>query len=79
MSAFVRQVIRIDADAVPAHEAGVEGQEVPFRAGGLKHLHRVDPHPVEDQRELVHEPDVEIALRVLDDLGAPATLMLLAR
>ncbi len=28
-----------------------------------------DAHAVEDQRQLVHERDVEIAPRVLDDLG----------
>ena len=29
---------------------------------------RADAHAIEDQRELVHQRDVEIALRVLDDL-----------
>jgi len=54
---------------VAADEAGTEVQEVPLRAGSLEDLERVDAHAVEDDGELVHERDVEVALRVLDDLG----------
>ena len=64
-----RQVVGIDADAVTAHEAGPELEEVPLRAGGGEHVGGADAHAVEDQRELVHERDVDVALRVLDDLG----------
>ncbi len=66
---LVRQIIGIDADAVPAHKPGPEGQEIPFGPGRLQHGFGVDAHPVEDDCELVDECDVEIALRVLDHLG----------
>ena len=66
---LVGQVIGIDADAVPADEPRPERQEIPFRAGGLQHFLRVDAEAVEDHRQLVHQRDVEIALRVLDHLG----------
>ena len=65
---LVRQVVRVDADAVAADEARTKRQEVPLRSGGLEHLERVDADLVEDQRKLVHQRDVEVALRVLDDL-----------
>ena len=53
----------------PPTRPGPERQEVPLGAGRLEHLDRVDADLVEDQRELVHQRDVEVALRVLDDLG----------
>jgi hypothetical protein len=54
---------------MPADQARAEVEEVPLRARGLEHLVGVDAHLVEDDRELVHEGDVEVALRVLDHLG----------
>ena len=66
---LVRQVVGVDADAVTADEAGAERQEVPLAAGGLQHFLGVDAEAVEDQRQLVDERDVDVALRVLDDLG----------
>ena len=66
---LVGQIVGIDADAVPAHQAGPERQEVPLRARRLEHLERVDTDAMKDQRQFVDECDVEVALRVLDDLG----------
>ena len=66
---LVRQVVRVDADAVAAHQARAERQEVPLRAGGLQHFQRVDADLVEDDGQLVHQRDVQVALGVLDDLG----------
>ncbi len=66
---LVGQVVRVDADAVPAHQAGLELEEVPFRAGRLEHLRGVDADAVEDDRQLVHQRDVQVALRVLDHLA----------
>ncbi len=63
-----RQVVGIDADAVTADEARRELEEVPLRCSSGQHVTRADAHAIEDQRELVHQSDVEIALRVLDDL-----------
>jgi len=53
---------------VPADEPRPERQEIPLRARGLENVERVDAHPVEDQRQLVHQGDIQIALRVLDHL-----------
>jgi hypothetical protein len=39
---LVGEVVRVDADAVAADQAGAEGQEVPLGAGGLQHLQGVD-------------------------------------
>jgi hypothetical protein len=66
---LVGQVVRVHADAVAAHQAGAERQEVPLGAGGLQHLLGVDAEAVEDQRQLVDQRDVHVALGVLDDLG----------
>ena len=62
------QVVRIDADAVPAHQARSEAQGVPLGVHALDDLGGVDAHAVEHHRELVHEGNVYVALRVLDDL-----------
>ena len=63
-----RQVVRIDADAVPTHQPRAVRVEVPLRACDLQHVARVDPQAIEEHRQLVHERDVEVALDVLDDL-----------
>ena len=66
---LVRQVIRVNADAVTTHQARPERQEIPLGAGSLQHLGGVDAQAIEDQREFVHQRDVEVALGVLDHLG----------
>ena len=66
---LVGEVVGVDADAVAADQAGAEGQEVPFAAGGFQHFQGVDAELAEDQRQFVHQGDVEVALGVLDDLG----------
>ena len=63
------EVVGVHADAVAAHQAGPEGQEVPLGAGRLEHGLGVDAHAVEDERQLVDQGDVQVALGVLDDLG----------
>jgi hypothetical protein len=62
----VREIIRIDADAVAADQARHERQEIPLGARRGEHVAGVDAEHVADRRQLVHEGDVEIALRVLD-------------
>jgi hypothetical protein len=64
----IRQIIRVDANAVPAHRPGPEFEKVPFGGGCGQHVSRINPELVEDGGEFVHEGDIEIALRVLDDL-----------
>ncbi len=51
-------------------EAGCEGQEVPLGAGRGEDVGGADAEAIADERELVHERDVEVALGVLDDLGS---------
>ena len=53
----------------PPTRPGREAQEIPFGPGRRQHVARRDPKPIEDDRKLVHQRDVEIALGVLDDLG----------
>ena len=65
---LVRQVVRIDADAVTADEPGRNFRKFHFVPAACEHVRRIDAHAVEDDRELVHQRDVEVALRVLDDL-----------
>jgi hypothetical protein len=45
---LVREVIRIDADAVSADESRPERQEVPFGARSFEDFERVDADLVED-------------------------------
>ena len=63
------QVIRIDADAVAADQAGSERQEVPLGARGFEHFRGIDPQALADQRELIDQRDVGVALGVLEHLG----------
>lgn len=52
-----------------ADKSGRELDEVPFGRSGLDNVVCVDAHGVEYLGELVHEGDVDVALRVLDYLG----------
>src|SRR6266540_1602227 len=63
---LVREVIRIDADAVSADQAWTKLEEVPLRACSFEHFHGIDSEAAENDCEFVHQSDVEIALRVLD-------------
>ena len=65
---LVGEVVGVHADAVPAHEAGSEAESVPLGVHSVHDLGGVDAHAVEHHRELVHEGDVDVALRVLHDL-----------
>ena len=65
---LVREVVGVNADAVAAHQAGAEGQEVPLGASSLQHFQRVDTQFVKNQAEFVHQGDVDIALGVFNDL-----------
>src|SRR6267378_8699281 len=64
----VGEIVWIDTDTVAADQAWAERQKIPFRAGDFQYLDGVEAKPVENDRQLVHERDVEVALRVLDDL-----------
>ena len=66
---LVGQIVGIDADAVTADEAGAERLEVPFGAGRLEHLPRLEPELLEQHGELVDQRDIHVALDVLDHLG----------
>ena len=66
---LVRQIIGIDAYAVPADQPGTEGHEVPLGAGRGQDFRGVEAELVEDDGELVDEGDVEVPLRVLNHLG----------
>src|SRR5213079_1026282 len=65
----VAEIIRIDADAVPPNEAGLETEKVPLGARRVEHIPDGKVDPREDLRDLVDEGDVDVALRVLDRLG----------
>ena len=62
------EIVRVDPYTVPADQTGPEGQEVPLGASRLQHGFGVDPHLVEDDCQLVDQRDVEVALRVFDNL-----------
>ena len=54
---------------MPPHQARPEWQEVPLAACGFQHFQGVDADPVEDDRQLVHKGNVQVALGVFNDLG----------
>ena len=66
---LVRQIVRIDADAVASDQPRPEIQEIPLRSRSFQDLACVDSDLVEDQGELVDQRDVEVPLCVFDHLG----------
>ena len=65
----VGQVIGIDPDAVPAHQTGLEIEEVPLGVGGIEDVIDRNPELVKDHGHFIDEGDVDVALRILDHLG----------
>ncbi len=63
------QIVRVDADAVAAHQARREAEEIPLGAGGGEHIAGIEAEAAVDQRQFVHQRDVDVALGVFDDLG----------
>ena len=63
----------------PPTRPGREREEVPLGAGRGEHVAGANAHAVEDQRQLVHQRDVQVALGVLDDLGGLGHLDATAR
>ena len=53
-----------------ADQSRLHLDEVPLRGGSLQHIVRVDSHGVEDLRQLVHESDIHVPLRVLYDFAS---------
>ncbi len=51
-----------------ADQARHKGQKIPLGLGRREHVAGIDTHSAEDQRKLVDQRDVQIALRVLDNL-----------
>ena len=53
----------------PPTRPGLNGRKFHLLPAAVQHFLGIDPEAVEDERELVDERDVDVALRVLDDLG----------
>ncbi len=51
-----------------AHQSRREIQEVPLGAGGVQDFAGVDVEVIEDDGRLVHQRNIQVALRILDDL-----------
>src|SRR5690606_32399848 len=66
---FVRQVVRVHANAVPTHQTRPERQEVPFGSSSFQYGLGINAQPVEDKGEFVDQGVVDVALWVLDHLG----------
>ena len=66
---FVREVIRVNANAMAANQAWAEWKEIPLCACGFENLKGIQPELVKYKAKFIHERDIYIALGVLDDLG----------
>src|SRR6266446_1749416 len=64
------EVIRVDSNAVPSHQTWREWHEVPLGSSGGEYVHRVKVEHVTNRGQLIHKSNIEIALRVLDNLGS---------
>ena len=64
---FVYQIIRIHTDAVSSDKSWIEFQEIPFCSSGFEDIKGINAHLVEDDRKLVHQRNVDVALCVLND------------
>ena len=65
---FMGEIIRVHTNAVPANQAGFEGQEIPLGSGCRQHFMGINLQPREDHRKLIHQRDIQITLGILDNL-----------
>ncbi len=71
---LVGEVVGIDPDAVAADEPRREFQEIPLGSGGFEGFIRIYVHFVANNGQFVHQGDIQVALRVFDDLGGLGNL-----
>ena len=65
---LIDKIVGIDADAVSADQSRGEAQRIPLRIHRIDDLARIDIHTVKRHRELIHESNIDVALRVLRHL-----------
>src|SRR5262249_28330752 len=58
----VGQIVGIDTDTMTADETRLERQEIPFRSSSRQYISGVYIERAKDQRQFIHEGDIEIAL-----------------
>ena len=54
---------------MPANKTRREFQEVPFRPRRFKHIAGINAGPIKDQRQFIHQRNVQITLGVFNHLG----------
>src|SRR5574343_385439 len=65
---LMRQVVRVNANKVAANQTRAERQEVPFRASRLQDFQGIDADLVENDRKFIHQRNIQVTLRVFDNL-----------
>src|SRR5215207_977807 len=65
----VGQIIGVDSDAMSPDQTGLKREKIPFCARSRQHVAGIKTKRMKDLRELVHKSNVNISLRVLDNLG----------
>src|SRR5262245_32519167 len=63
------QIIRIDSNTMASHQPWRKFQKVPFRPGGFEYSLCIDAETMEDERQFIHQCNIEIALGILNNLG----------
>src|SRR3546814_14831831 len=69
MMLLIAEIKGINAEAVAADKAGSKRQKIPLGLSRVQHVIDRNAHFLENLRDFVNEGDVDVALRVLDDLG----------
>ena len=59
---LIGKIVRVNADAMATDQARSEFQEIPFGAGSFQNFCGIQPHAIENNRQLIHERDIQIAL-----------------
>src|SRR5688500_8615790 len=63
------QVIRIHSYAMPSYQAGFKRKKIPLGSRCLEDFMRIDSDAIEDERQLIYKRNVNVALRVLNNLS----------
>ena len=63
----MHEIVRIHADAMSPYQPRCKRKKIPFSPRSLKHIISIYPHPVKQNRELIHKRNINITLSILNN------------
>ena len=66
---LINEIVRVYANAMAAHQSGLESQRIPLGIHSLQHFIGVDVHQVERNGQFIHKGNIDISLGIFHQLS----------